>query len=146
MKKYQRLGFVLFLPLCVLIGFTSCKQETNESERSESTISTTSTNQTVIQTYTMSVNEDASTDQILVTMDPTVDENKNNSALGETTFNGYLLIESISIKNKAGDEVQATDIKKGDQLKVSVKEPVIIARSFPPKIAGESIESISLMK
>lgn len=145
MKKIKKLELVLSLSLLILVGMTSCKQTTKEKEVSESSTTLSTSNQDSIQTYIVSVDEDASTEQILVTMDPTVEQNKNNSALGETTFNGYLLIESLLIKNEAGDVIKATDIKKGDQLKLSVKEPVIMARSFPPKIAGDSIETIILM-
>lgn len=124
--------------LCAL-GLSACSHEQQTDSKT-----TTTTSQMTESTarYTMKVKEDGTNDQVLVTMDQK--ENKDQTVLGDQDFEGYLLLQDVSLKDKKGNLLTGDALKAGDQLTVTLTETPIIARSLPPKIAGASIKSIIL--
>ena len=125
--------------LCAL-GLSACSHE--QQTDTESTTTTTSQMTESTARYTMKVKENGSNDQVLVTMDH--NENKEQTVLGDQDFEGYLLLQDVSLKDKQGNPLTGDALKAGDQLTVTLTEAPIIARSLPPKIAGASIKSIVL--
>lgn len=127
--------------LCAL-ALSACS---HEQKMTSSTMETTnSTQQATVPMYQMTVKEDGTTDQVLVTMDPTTPQNKEQTVLGEQPFEGYLLLQDVTLTDKDGNKLTGDQLKAGDQLTVTLTDTPIIARSLPPKIAGASIKSIEL--
>ncbi|WP_297077640.1 hypothetical protein [uncultured Enterococcus sp.] len=133
--------------LCALT-LSACSHEQQAATSSDTT--TTSSNMTstsesnTTATYTMQVKENGTNDQVLVTMDPTSKENQDQTVLGDQQFEGYLLLQDVTITDKDDNKLTVSQLKAGDQLTVTLTDTPIIARSLPPKIAGASIKSIVL--
>lgn len=126
------------------ITLSACSHEANQTVSSTETQTSSTTTKETTNMYTMTVKEDGTTDQVLVTMEQKTDQNSSQTALGDQDFEGYLLLQDVELKDKDGNPITGDQLKTGDILSVSLTDTPIMAKSMPPKIAGSSIKSIIL--